>query len=106
MIMMKHDAHAAPPGELRALFKQWQKTSPETIDSNTDVLDTASLDEDHRVSRIAIDDGHHKTIDNSFKQFLGREGYVNINAQVDCFEVKALPGRHSLWQHDLSTFSF
>jgi len=104
--MMKHDAYAAPPDELRVLFKQWQKTSLETMDSNLDVLDTASLDADHRVSRIVIDNEHQKMVHSSFQQFLGCENHANLNPQVECFEVKALPGGHSPWQHDFSTFSF
>jgi len=99
--VMKHDPYDSPPGALRLLFKQCRKLSLESLNSNTDVLDTASLDIDHRVSRITIDKVHQNQIHTSFQQFLGTEHRVNVVAQVHCFEVKALPGGHLPRQHDV-----
>ena len=103
---MKHDAHAAPPGGLRLLFKQWRRSSLETVSSSFDVLDTASLEADHRVNRIVFDHDHQKTIRGSFRQFLGGNSDAELKQQAHYFEVKALPGGHSLWQHGIVVFSF
>lgn len=92
---MKHDAHAAPPGKLRELFKQWQKFSPETVSSMPDVLDTACLETDDRVSRVSIDDAHQNVINESFEHFAAGGSHTKLRRQVCCFEVKALPGAHS-----------
>jgi len=93
---MEHDAHAAPPSGLRVLFKQWQKSSRETVDSDPDVLDTSCLDIDSRVSKFSIDDEHQASIARSFEQFMCDGSYASRRARVVCFEVKALPGGHSL----------
>lgn len=93
---MERDAHAAPPGELRVLFKRWQKSSRETVNPDPDVLDTSCLDTDGRVSKLSIDDEHQVSIARSFEQFMCDGSYASLRTRVVYFEVKALPGGHSL----------
>jgi len=92
---MENDAHAAPPSELRVLFKQWQKSSRETADSNPDVLDTLHLNTDDRVSQFSIDDEHQASITRALEH-LPSESHTSSRTSVRCFEVKALPGGHAL----------
>ena len=93
-LVMKHDPYASPPGDLRLQFKQWQKSSLESPNLNSSLLDTVSLDADHRMRRVNIDSAHQHQIHTSFQQFLGDEYRVNEVPQVHCFELKALPGGH------------
>lgn len=93
---MEHDAHAAPPSELRVMFKQWQKSSRETVESSPHVLDTSYLGTDGRVSKFSIDDEHHESIARSFEHFMCNGSYASLRTRAVCFEVKALPGGHPL----------
>lgn len=91
---VNHDAHARPPDHVRGMFKKWQKTTLEDLDSDRGILDTSSLNFEDRVRECDVLDTSLRDANTACREFLACEEPYDPISQVRCYEVKSLPGGH------------
>lgn len=86
------DAHARPPSSLRALFKKWQKYSPECLTDTQEILDTITLDQSSVVKEVFMSDESLANIREGVQNFSPECSTLLQNSKARCFEIKSLPG--------------
>jgi len=98
----KLDAHAKPPSDLKAIYKQYQKLNKDGVGSREDLIDCGTATHTSRSDRLRHAGGSTEDSQRTFLEFAQRCSHAcgetaaggHDEQPSPVFEVKDLPGRN------------